>query len=177
MESVAGKKAFEILTVGLNSNIGFFFALRFLLKVVCALIVHSDQWFSIHTSACDSKVSVFNYNVWERNSLWIWKFVITVTANRNIIWENTTLKGYRDKPDCQNWALPLMGIWVFFHKHSRITELQGKGKGISLTHQYHFHPLHRHLDISRAITAESSPLHIASSRTRTENLWFPSASH
>ena len=43
MESVAGKKAFEILTVGLNSNIGFFFALRFLLKVVCALIVNSDQ--------------------------------------------------------------------------------------------------------------------------------------
>ena len=36
-------------------------------------------------------------------------------------------------------------------------------------------PLHRHLEISRAITPESSPLHIASSQTRTENLWFPSA--
>ena len=35
---------------------------------------------------------------------------------------------------------------------------------------------HRHLDISRAIIAESSPLHIASSRTRTGNLRFPSAS-
>ena len=32
-----------------------------------------------------------------------------------------------------------------------------------------------HLDISRVITAESSPLHIAGSRTRTGNLWFPSA--
>ena len=32
------------------------------------------------------------------------------------------------------------------------------------------------LSISRAITAESSPLHIASSRTQTGNLWFPSAS-
>ena len=42
---------------------------------------------------------------------------------------------------------------------------------------YHFPPLHRHLDISQAITAESSPLLIASSRTRTENLRFPSASH
>ena len=67
-------------------------------------------------------------------------------------------------------------IWVFFHDHSRITGLQGKGEGISVTPHYHFHPLHRHLDISRAITAESSPLHIASSRTRTGNLWFPSAS-
>ena len=37
---------------------------------------------------------------------------------------------------------------------------------------YHFHPLHRHLDISRKITTESSPLHIASSRTRTGNLSF-----
>ena len=37
--------------------------------------------------------------------------------------------------------------------------MQGKGEGISLTPHYHFHPLHRQLDISRAITAESSPLH------------------
>ena len=64
-------------------------------------------------------------------------------------------------------------IWVFFHEHSRITGLQGKGEGISLTPHYHFHPLHRHLDISRAIAAGSSPLHIASSRTQTGNLWFP----
>ena len=41
----------------------------------------------------------------------------------------------------------------------------GNGEGISLTPLYHFHPLHRHLDISWATTAESSPLHIASSRT------------
>ena len=54
--------------------------------------------------------------------------------------------------------------------------LQGKGEGISLTPHYHFHAIHRHLDISWAVTAESSPLHIASSRTRTGNLWFPSAS-
>ena len=66
-------------------------------------------------------------------------------------------------------------IWVFFHEHSRFTEQQGKGEGIYLTPLYHFHLLHRHLDISRAITA-GSPLHIAGSRTRTGNLWFPSAS-
>ena len=69
-------------------------------------------------------------------------------------------------------------IWVFFHSQSQITGLQGKG-GISLTphyHFHHFHLLHRHLDISRAITAESSPLHISSSWTRTRKLWFPSTS-
>ena len=58
-------------------------------------------------------------------------------------------------------------IWVSFHEHSRITGLQGKGEGIFLTPHYHFHPLQRHLDISREITAESSPLNIASDRTRT----------
>ena len=66
---------------------------------------------------------------------------------------------------------------VFVNEHSRITGLQGKGEGISLTPHYYFHPLHRHLDISRAITAESSPLHITCSWTQTGNLWFPSASH
>ena len=53
------------------------------------------------------------------------------------------------------------------------TQQQGKGEGIYLISLYYFHPLHRHLDISRAITAESSTLHIASSRTQTGNLWFP----
>ena len=67
-------------------------------------------------------------------------------------------------------------VWVFFHDHSRLTGLREKEEGISLTPQYRFHPLHRHLDISQTITAGSSPLHIASSRTRTGNLWFPSAS-
>ena len=38
-----------------------------------------------------------------------------------------------------------------------------KGEGISLTPHLHFQLLHRHLDISWTITAESLPLHIASS--------------
>ena len=67
-------------------------------------------------------------------------------------------------------------IWVFFHEPSLFTGQQRKGEGISLTPLYHFHPLHRQLDISLAIVAERSPLHIASSRTRTGNIWFPSAS-
>ena len=52
-------------------------------------------------------------------------------------------------------------MWVLFHEHPQITGLQEKGEGIPLTPQYHFHPLHRHLDISRTITAESTPLHVA----------------
>ena len=67
-------------------------------------------------------------------------------------------------------------IWIFIHDHSRTTGLQGKGESISWNPHYHFHTLHKHLDISLVITAESSPLHIGSSRTRTGNLWFPSAS-
>ena len=84
-----------------------------------------------------------------------------------------------------NWGWPRLinnlfffffSIWVFFHGHSRFTGQQGKGEATSLTPLYHFDPLHRHLDISRAITPESSPLHIASSWTRTGNLWFPGTS-
>ena len=37
-----------------------------------------------------------------------------------------------------------LSIWVFFHEHSWITGLQGKGEGILLTPHYHFHSLHRH---------------------------------
>ena len=64
----------------------------------------------------------------------------------------------------------LYSIWVFFHEHSRFTGQQAKGEGISLSRHYHFHSLQRHLDIIRAITAESLPLHIASSQTQTGNL-------
>ena len=67
-------------------------------------------------------------------------------------------------------------IWLFFHKYSKFIGHYGKGEAISLTPLYHFHQLHRRLEISWAITAETSPLEIASSRTRTENLWFPSGS-
>ena len=47
-----------------------------------------------------------------------------------------------------------------------------KGEAISLIPLYHFYPLHRHLDISRTINTECSPLHIAKSRTRTKNFSF-----
>ena len=56
------------------------------------------------------------------------------------------------------------------------TAEEGGGHFFYSSLPYHFHPLDRHLDINRAISAESSSLHIASSWTRTRNLWFPSAS-
>ena len=67
-------------------------------------------------------------------------------------------------------------IWVFFHEHSWIIGLQGKGEVISLTPHYYVHSIHRHLDVSRAITAEISLLCIAFSRNQTGNLWFPGTS-
>ena len=47
-------------------------------------------------------------------------------------------------------------IRVFFHEHSRFTGMQGKGEAISFTPLNQFHPHHRHMGISWAITAESS---------------------
>ena len=41
----------------------------------------------------------------------------------------------------------------------------GEGDATSLTHLYHFHLLHRNLDVSQAITADSSPLRILSMQT------------
>ena len=77
------------------------------------------------------------------------------------------------------FTMQIMGFFsieVFYHDHSRIKGLQGKGEGISLNPHYHFHPLHWHLDISRAIATDTSPLHIGCSRTWTGNLWFLSTS-
>ena len=68
-------------------------------------------------------------------------------------------------------------ICVFFREHSQFTEQQSKGKAISLTCLYHFYLFHRYLYISQVIAGESSSLQIASSRTRTGDFWFPSASH
>ena len=64
----------------------------------------------------------------------------------------------------------------FLSRSFTITVLRRKGEGIYLTPHYHFHTFQRHLDISRAIIAESSSLHIAISQNRTGNLWFRSAS-
>ena len=64
-------------------------------------------------------------------------------------------------------------IIIFFLSGFSFTNIHysqdSRGSG-RVTPHYHFHPLCGHLDINRAITAENSPLHIASNRTRTGNL-------
>ena len=51
---------------------------------------------------------------------------------------------------------------------------KGRGRPI-LIPLYNFHLLHKHLCISWAITAESSPMHMNSGQSQTENRWFPNA--
>ena len=75
-----------------------------------------------------------------------------------------------------NWIITFLFYLGFLSRPFTNQRTAGKGEGFSLTPHYHFHPSYRHLDISRVITAESLPLCIGSSRTRTGSLWFPSAS-
>ena len=103
-------------------------------------------------------------------------FNIFTTRNEKGVQSCRKAKKYYERFSKNEVIRFFFSIWVLFHEHSRITGLEGKGEGIPLAPLYHFHPLHGHLDISRGIAAESSPLRIASSRTRTGNLWFPSAS-
>ena len=70
-------------------------------------------------------------------------------------------------------------IFYYLNFLSRDTQDSWDRKGKKrpfLTHLCWFHPLHEHLHISRAITSGSSPLLIASGRTRTGNPWFVNAS-
>ena len=66
-------------------------------------------------------------------------------------------------------------------RHERVnihgsSDYRGRRK-LYLTPLYHFNPFHEHLDISRAITLESTPQHVASNQIWARNFWFPSASH
>ena len=83
-------------------------------------------------------------------------------------------EGLGSESDCyQNgFYFSFFSIRVFFHEHSQFTGQQGTGKAISAVAFHHFHALRRHPDISREVTAESSPLHVASSRTRTGTFGF-----
>ena len=73
-------------------------------------------------------------------------------------------------------AMLFFSRFCFTNIHE-LLDCKEKGESISFTLHYHFHPFHTHLHISRAITAERSPLHIYSSQTRTGSLWFLSVSH
>ena len=54
--------------------------------------------------------------------------------------------------------LTIFSVKIFFHEYSRFTGQQGKREAFSLYSFFYFHSLHRHLDISWVIAAESSPL-------------------
>ena len=70
----------------------------------------------------------------------------------------------------------LFSKWVFLlHDIYNYQDNRGRWR-LSLIPLCHIHPLHKHLHISRMITAESSHLRLASGRTLTRNPWFPSAS-
>ena len=96
----------------------------------------------------------------------------------NLVGPATAFNLIVNKLSCKaNWLFSASFDFFFLSEFSFTNihdsqDTRGRGGGIYLTPPYHFHPLHRHLDISWAITAESSPLHITSSRTRTGNVWF-----
>ena len=101
----------------------------------------------------------------------------TILNNENkLLWYAFSLKPFLNKKLFGMFTFLFLfyffSISVFFQKHSLFTGQQGMDEGIFLTPLYHFHPLHRHWDVSRGITAESLPLQIVSSQTRTGNRWF-----
>ena len=68
-------------------------------------------------------------------------------------------------------SLNIIFLFTFFSQTFTIHRTVGERGGFSFTSVYHFHPLPQHLDISREIAAESSPLQIANSRAQTGNLF------
>ena len=95
--------------------------------------------------------------------------------------KSSHLENSENKPFHKSYRYLQHAAFLFFLSGVSFVSIHdsqnSKGKNISLTPLYRFFPFHRHLDISRVITAESSPLHIASSRNRTRNIWLPNSSH
>ena len=79
------------------------------------------------------------------------QFFTKISSSAKICFVMKLLSTFVQKP----FSKFFFSIWVLFHEHSRITGLQGKGEGIPLIPHWHFHPLHRHLDIGRVITKTS----------------------
>ena len=127
-----------------------------------------DSSTSFYVTFCDMKVS------WLLVSKSMWDSIMSSDAAFCPTSLSTVLLKYLFRADGSACCALMFfcyffSIWVFFHN-------QEKEEGISLTPHYHLHPLHKHLDISQKITAESPPLLISSSRTRIRSLWFLSAS-
>ena len=76
-------------------------------------------------------------------------------------------------------TLALISFFFYLGFRSRtlmIHRITGEGGGYSFLVFSTTFTCFTETDIKRVITAESSPLHIASSRTQIENLWFLSVS-
>ena len=106
----------------------------------------------------------------------IYTYIYIFLAGILVVLANSVFKNLFHFLKCSGAAISIhiyfFSIWFFSWNHSQITGLQEKEEGISITPYYHSHSLHRHLDINRAITTESSPLHIGSRGTRTRNLFY-----
>ena len=109
-------------------------------------------------------------------------------GSNSVAWVNETIKTILSpfnlfiKENKQVWILRVESFRKKINRFEMVLiasfthTTHGKGQDISLTPQYQFHPLYRHLDIIWAIAAEGSPLQIACCRNRTGTLWFLSAS-
>ena len=129
------------------------------------------------------RIKVWIFFEWNFNNTFSWISNLSFYLIKNRPRKNWLRKSLGKKYDAQYFIFGTCPhIYIFFFylgflsRTFTIHGTAGEGGGYLLTPLYHFHLLHRHLDISRAIAAGSSPLHIAGSRTRTGNLWFPSAS-
>ena len=72
---------------------------------------------------------------------------VTYSPHKEVVKDQSATKKFRIVFDASarlimigKFWVYIFSIWVFFHEHSRITGLQGKEEGISLTPRYHFHP-------------------------------------
>ena len=137
-----------------------------------------------NTCTIDFVTGVFLWILWH-----FWECLFSKTQLGDCFWSLTLGRDYRTKRfdlilSTKNFSLTLLTkcrhIFFFylgfllrtFTNHRAAEE----GGGYFFNSSLPLPPLHGRLGISRAIAAGSSPLRIASSRTQTGNLWFPSAS-
>ena len=111
----------------------------------------------------DKNKETSHFKYWDVNNLYGWAVSQKLSLN--------DFKWVEDSSEFDGSFIFFLSGFSFTNIHN---SLDGRGRGrVSL---YHIYSLHRHLDISRTIAADSSPLHIASSWTQIGHLWFLSES-
>ena len=121
---------------------------------------------------CQSHIN-FSSSTWRRRSEWLNSyfriscfFLLSFTTLHRGKYSNLTLFSY-----------PIFFFFFFYLGFLSRTFTNHRTAGEGGGHFFNSSlPLSPASLSSWVITAESSPLHIASSRTRTGNFWFPSAS-